>query len=159
MTPLAEREPPAPRFNHVAMSVAPELLSPEGRAGVLAFYGQVFGWTEMPTLSQDGKLLVLRAYRNDQFVFLAASDDPMVCDDREHWGMSVATPDQLDRMYETARKLADDDPQVELVERKTEDFGVLKLHSFYVRYRIPLWTEVQCFEWAEGVDAQTLPRP
>jgi hypothetical protein len=148
---------PAPRFNHVAMSVPPELLSREGRADVLRFYGEVFGWTEMPSMSEDGKLLVLRAYRNDQFVFLAASDEPMRCDAREHWGMSVATPALLDRMYEAACKLREDDPRVEIVERKTEDFRVVKLHSFYTRYRVPLWTEVQCFEWAEGVDERSLP--
>jgi len=148
---------PAPRFNHVAMSVPPELLSPEGRADVLRFYGEVFGWTEMPAMSEDGKLLVLRAYRNDQFVFLAASDAPMRCDEKEHWGMSVATPEMLDRMYEAARKLRERDPRVELTPRKTDDFKVLKLHAFYVRYRVPLWTEVQCFEWAPGVSEQSLP--
>ena len=149
---------PAPRFNHVAMSVPPELLSAESRAEGLRFYGEVFGWTEMPSMSEDGKLLVLRAYRNDQFVFLAASDDPMRCDAKEHWGMSVATPDQLDRMYEAACKHRETDPRVELIERKVDDFRAVKLHSFYVRYRVPLWTEVQCFEWAEGVDEQSLPK-
>ena len=148
---------PAPRFNHVAMSVPPELLSPEGREDVLRFYGEVFGWTEMPAMSEDGKLLVLRAYRNDQFVFLAASDDPMRCDAKEHFGMSVESPEMLDRMYDAACKLRERDPDVEIVERQIEDFTVVKLHNFYVRYRVPLWTEVQCFEWAKGVDEQSLP--
>ncbi len=148
---------PAPRFNHVAMSVPRELVTPEGRESILSFYGDVFGWTEMPSMSEDGKLLVLRAYRNDQFVFLGASDDPIRCDDREHFGMSVAAPAMLDHMYEAACKYREKDPRVEIVERKTDDFKVLKLHAFYVRYRIPLWVEVQCFEWAEGVDAQSLP--
>jgi hypothetical protein len=148
---------PAPRFNHVAMSVSPELLSPEARADVLAFYGEVFGWTEMPSMSEDGKLLVLRAWRNDQFVFLAASDDPMRCDAQEHWGLSVATPAVLERMHEAARKYQERDPRVELTPCKTDDFKVLKLHAFYVRYRLPMWTEVQCFEWARGVDEHSLP--
>ena len=100
---------------------------------------------------------MLRAYRNDQFVFLAASDDPMRCEEKEHWGMSVATPEMLDRMYDAACKLRESDPGVEIVERKTEDFKAVKLHSFYVRYRVPLWTEVQCFEWAKGLNEQSLP--
>ena len=58
---MSEAPHPAPRFNHVAMSVPASLLSPEGRADVLGFYGEVFGWTEMPTMSRDGELLVLRA--------------------------------------------------------------------------------------------------
>ena len=38
----------------------------------------------------------------------------MRCDDREHFGMSVATPDQLDRMYEAACKYRERDPDVEI---------------------------------------------
>jgi hypothetical protein len=38
-----------------------------------------------------------------------------------------------------------------------EDFQVLKLHSFYVRYRLPLRIEVQCFEWAEGLGPDSQP--
>jgi hypothetical protein len=34
-----------------------------------------------------------------------------------------------------------------------DDFVALKLHSFYVRYRLPLKVEVQCFEWAPGFSA------
>ena len=60
-------------------------------------------------------------------------------------------------LYDRARRYRERDDRVEIVERKTDDFQVVKLHSFYVRYRIPLWTEVQCFEWAEGVSEATLP--
>ena len=39
-----------------------------------------------------------------------------------------------------------------------EDYGVVKLHGFYLRYRLPLRVEVQCFEWQEGIDP-TRPPP
>ena len=52
------------------MSVPAALLDAEGRASLLDFYGEVFGWTEMPTLTEDGRRLVLRAHSNEQFVFL-----------------------------------------------------------------------------------------
>jgi hypothetical protein len=35
---------------------------------------------------------------------------------------------------------------------------VLKLHSFYVGYRLPMKVEVQCYAWAEGVGPQSMPR-
>ena len=44
------------RFNHVAISVSPELLDETGRSALLAFYGDVFGWDEMPTLTKDREL-------------------------------------------------------------------------------------------------------
>ncbi len=139
-----------PRFNHVALSLPADLLDEAGRARLLDFYGDVFGWSEMPTLTRDRELLVLRCYSNEQFVYLHASDTPMRCADMDHWGMSVATPAALESMYERACKRRDADPEVELIERKTDDFKVVKLHSFYLRYRLPLMIEVQCFEWAPG---------
>ncbi len=145
---------PIPRFNHVAMSVPSRTLQDAGQRALLAFYGEVFGWTEMPTLSRPGELLVLRAYSNEQFVYIHASDEPMRCGGREHVGLSVAQPEELEAMYERARKIQERDPEVELVERKVDDFEVLKLHSFYVRYRLPLMFEVQCFEWARGAGPQ-----
>ena len=145
-----------PRFNHVAMSVSADLLDEEGRAGLLRFYGEVFGWTEMPTLTEDRQRLVLRAHSNEQFVFLVADDEPMRCPSSDHFGMSVATPEGLDAVLERARAFAEKDDRVEIVERKLEDFKVLKLHSFYVGYRLPLMIEVQCYEWAPGFDSQRL---
>ena len=144
-----------PRFNHVAMSVPPDLLDETGRSEILDFYGEVFGWTEMPTLTKDRELLVLRCYSHEQFVFLTASKgEEMQAGSMDHWGMSVPALDDLEGMYERARKRKEQDPRVELVDRKVEDFKVLKLHSFYVRFRLPLLTEVQCYEWASGFDDQ-----
>jgi hypothetical protein len=147
-----------PRFNHVAISVPADTLDEAGRRDLLAFYGEVFGFTEMPTLTRDRSLFVLRCHSNEQFLYLHASEEPMTCPAMDHFGMSVQTPEQLDGMLERARKLANGDARVEIVDKQLEDFNVLKLHSFYVRYLLPMMIEIQCFEWAEGVGASSLPR-
>ena len=139
-----------PRFNHVALTVPAELLAAEGRSDLLRFHERVFGWSEMPTMTRDRELLVLRAWSNEQFVYLHASPEPMRTGATEHFGLSVSAAAELDAMYERAEKLRAEDSRVELLPRETQDFGVLKLHSFYVRYRLPLMIEVQCFEWAPG---------
>ena len=141
---------PVPRFNHVALSVPPERLDAAGREALLAFHERVFGWTEMPTLTRDRELLVLRAWSNEQFVYLHASDEPMRTGAGEHFGLSVATRAELDGMYERALAFQREDPRVELEPPHTDDFHVLKLHAFYLRYLLPLRIEVQCFDWAEG---------
>jgi hypothetical protein len=146
-----------PTFNHVAMSVPAELLSAEGRAGLLRFYGEVFGWTEMPTMTQDGARLVLRVHSNEQFVFLIADPQPMACPRMDHFGLSVAAPAELYETVERARKFRERDPRVEIIEPEIEDYRVLKLHNFYVRYRLPMMVEVQCYEWAPGVGPSSLP--
>jgi uncharacterized protein (DUF1778 family) len=146
---------PIPRFNHVAMSLAPDELDAAHRADLLRFYGDVFGWTEMPTMTEDRERLVLRCHSHEQFVFLHAAEMPMRCGNREHFGISVASPEALDAVRQRAAKQAEGDPRVELTDRQLEDYGFLKLHSFYVRYLLPLTVEVQCFEWARGVDDQS----
>ncbi len=146
-----------PQFNHVAMSLPADTLDEAGRADILRFYGEVFGWTEMPTLTEDRVRLVLRAHSNEQFVFLVADPEPMVCPRMDHFGMSVGTPDELAAIRERARKFRERDPRVEIVDGEIEDYKVLKLHNFYVRYLLPMSVEVQCYEWAEGVDANSLP--
>ena len=88
----SERSPQRrmPTFNHVAMSVPAELLGEQGRGELLRFYGEVFGWTEMPTMTQDRERLVLRVHSNEQFVFLIADPQPMTCPRLDHFGLSVA---------------------------------------------------------------------
>ena len=144
-------------FNHVAMSVPAELLDEAGRADLLDFYGEVFGWTEMPTLTLDRERLVLRAHSNEQFVFIHAGETPMHCPPMDHFGLSVAAPSELDAILERARKYEERDARVRVVDRQTEDYKVLKLHSFYVGYLLPLMVEVQCYEWAAGVGPDSLP--
>lgn len=143
---------PIPRFNHVALSVPPDALDATGRADLLRFYERVFGWTEMPTLTLDRERLVLRAWSNEQFVYLHASEAPMRAGPDEHFGLSVPTREQLDAIYERALAYRDEDDRVEIDPFHTDDFKVLALHAFYVRYLLPLRIEVQHFAWAPGFD-------
>jgi len=148
-----------PRFNHVAMSVAADLLSSGSQNEILDFYGEVFGWTAMPGMSKPGELMVMRVHSNEQFVFLAAADEPMRCPRMDHFGLSVEDPDALYAAYERAKKWRERDDRVDIIEPKVEDYKVLELHNFYVGYRLPMMVEVQCYDWAEGVGPQSLPDP
>lgn len=143
----------APRFNHVAMSVPADALDEAGRADLLSFYGTVFGWEELPTMTVDRQQLVLAAYRHDQFVFLIADDAPMRAPRLDHFGMSVATLDELHDVLDRAKAFAATDERVDVIDHSAEDHEVdgkviLTLHSFYVGYLLPMMVEVQYWEWA-----------
>ena len=146
-----------PVFNHVAMSLPADALDENGRAEILGFYAEVFGWSEMPGLTEDRQRLVLRAHSNEQFVFIHAEAVPMQCPPMDHFGLSVRAPAELDEILERAQKYKERDDRVRIVDRQVEDFKVLQLHSFYVGYLLPLMIEVQCYEWAAGVGPQSLP--
>ena len=139
-----------PRFNHVALSVDRSLVSQPLAGDLLSFYGEVFGWTEMPTMAEEGRLLVLRVHSNEQFVYLHAHEDPMRCPAEDHFGLSVATPVELDVVLGRAREYQARDPRVEISEREEQDFKAVVLHSVYIRYLLPLRIELQCFDWAPG---------
>jgi len=138
-----------PKFNHVAMSVPADLLDADGRKALLEFYGDVFGWQELPTETEDKRKLVMMAYEFGQFVFLIADKSPMDCPRMDHFGMSVDTMEQLDDFLAKAKKFKERDDRVDIVEKHVDDHGVLKLTSFYVRYLLPLMIEVQHFEWVK----------
>lgn len=138
-----------PRLNHVAMSVPPEALDAQGRAALIAFYGDVFGFEEYPELTEDRHRLVFRAHSHEQFMFLIADDAPMVAPRLDHFGMSVVSQADFDEVARRATAWRDAEPDdVELIEPTVEEYvGALRLHSFYVRYRLPLMVEIQFFEY------------
>ncbi len=139
----------APRFNHVAMSVPADLLDEQGRHDLVRFYDEVFGWKELPTETVDRKKLVLSAYTYEQFVFLIADDPPMECPRLDHFGLSVATEQELDDMLGRAKAFHARDDRVDIVDREVTDHGMLAITSFYVRYLLPMMVEIQWWDFKE----------
>src|SRR5450759_5933359 len=91
-----------PRFNHVAMSLPPELLDPANRDEIVGFYRDVFGWEEIPMMTIDRKRLVLTAYTYEQFVFLVADEPPMECPRLDQFGISVGPDAESDDLLARA---------------------------------------------------------
>ncbi len=135
-----------PRFNHVAMSLPADTLDERGRADIVAFYQDVFGWEELPQMTEDRQRLVLMAYRYGQFVFLIADDDPMRAPRMDHFGMQVDTIEELDEMLDRARAYNEKDDRVDIVDKSAENHGPLTITSFYVGYLLPMMVEVQHFQ-------------
>ena len=129
------------------MSVPASLLGPDGRKELTDFYGEVFGWKELPTETVDGYKLVMMAYTVDQFVFLIADDPPMTAPGLDHFGLGVATMQELDDYLGRARAYRERDERVRLIDKKAEEYPGLTLTSFYVGFRLPLMVEVQHFDW------------
>ena len=115
----------------------------------IAFYGDVFGLEEYPELTEDRKRLVFRAHSHEQFVFLIADDAPMTAPRLDHFGLSVSSLAEFEEVARRAAAWKAKEPDdVDLIEPSVEEYvGALRLHSFYVRYRLPLMVETQHFEY------------
>ena len=144
-------KPRPPRLNHVAMSLPADALDADGRKAITDFYGDVFGWLEYDMLTQDRRRLVMRVHSDEQFVFLIADEQPMTAPRLDHFGMSVGTLEEFEDLYKKVQDKAAADPAVDVVERDIDEYeGYLKLHNFYVRYKLPMMVEVQHFEYTHS---------
>ncbi len=136
-----------PRFNHVAMSVPADLLDETGRRELCDFYGEVFGWNELPTETVDRKKLVFGVHAIEQFVFLIADESPMVAPRLDHFGLSVATETELDDVLAKAKAYQARDNRVDVIDKSTEDHGMLAITSIYVGYLLPMMVEIQYWDF------------
>jgi hypothetical protein len=131
------------------MSLPADALDEENRAALSAFYGDVFGFEAYPEMTKDREQYVFRAHSHEQFLFLIADDQPMTAPRLDHFGMSVASKEDFDEVYRRAAAWTEKEPDaVDLIDPEVEEYeGFLRLHSFYVRYRLPLMIETQFFEY------------
>ena len=142
-----------PRFNHVAMSVPADLLDEQGRADLCRFYGDVFGFQELPTMTEDRRRLVFGCYTIEQFVFLIAGEGQMSCPRLDHYGFSVGSEEELDAMLARAKEFHAHDPRVDIIDKHVDDHGMLAITSFYVGYLLPMMVEVQWWDFKQSAAA------
>ncbi len=140
----------APRLNHVAISMDPTLLDDRGRAELLDFYGDVFGWTEGDNTGEVGDPLILYTGAFGQFVYLLPGDPYLQAPTMDHFGVQVATRDQLERIVDRAKQRRQTDERVTVIDvhartthGPTYDYT---LTSAYIGFVIPLLVELQHLE-------------
>jgi hypothetical protein len=139
-----------PRLNHVALSMSRSALDDRGRAEILAFYGDVFGWSEGDNTGEDGNPLILYTGAPMEFVYLLPSDEPLTAPALDHFGLQVATRDQLAAIVDKAKLHQECDERVRIIDvhartthGPTDDYT---LTSAYIGYALPLMIELQHIE-------------
>jgi predicted enzyme related to lactoylglutathione lyase len=144
-------------MNHVALSIPAEDLSEESIKELLDFYGDVFGWEEMPTQTEPGRLLVMKVHTFTQFVYLHADKKPSIAHPRDHVGFQVDTVEDYDRVLERAKARRELDGGVtEVIGPMEEDYGPVVLRSYYVRHRLPIMWEIQYFQYKDAERADEI---
>jgi hypothetical protein len=140
----------APRLNHVAISMDPALLDDRGRAELLDFYGDVFGWTEGDNTGEVGDPLIMYTGAFGQFVYLLPGDPYLSAPAMDHFGVQVATLGQLEEIVGRARRRREADTRVTVIDvharttqGPTHDYT---LTSAYIGFVIPLLVELQHLE-------------
>ncbi len=140
-----------PRINHVAISVDAEIMDERGRAALLDFYSDVFGWTEGDNSTEKGNPLILYTGSLGQFLYLLpAKDEFMVTPNMDHFGMEVASKEEMVELLDRAKAHQSKDDRV-----RVTDVGAMVTHyggkeytltNAYIWFLIPLWIELQHVE-------------
>lgn len=156
---MTESSPPgrAPTLNHVAMCMDPAVLDAQGRADILAFYGEVFGWTEGDNTGEKGDPLILYTGAFAEFVYLLPGDPEtgefMHTPPLDHFGLQVHTLEELRKTLGRAKEIAERDDRVRIIDEDqrithgpTHDYV---LTNAYVGFLLPLMVELQHLEARE----------
>jgi len=143
----------APRLNHVAISMDPAQLDDRGRADLLDFYGDVFGWTEGDNTGEVGNPLIMYTGAFGQFVYLLPGDPYLHAPVMDHFGLQVSTLAQLEAIVDRAKRRQATDERVTVIDihaRTTpgpaHDYT---LTSAYIGFVLPLLVELQHLERQE----------
>jgi len=129
------------------MSVPADLLDETGRRDLVSFWEEVFGFPEIPQMTEDRHRLVLSAGQLEQFVFLIAEDEPMRCPRLDHFGISVGSLEDLQAAHQRAVAYRERDPRVDIIDPNVDDHGVVRIHAFYTGFLLPMMMEVQYWEF------------
>ncbi len=152
---LMSPTPFVPRINHVAISVDAEIMDDEGRAALLDFYSDVFGWIEGDNSTEKGNPLILYTGSLGQFLYLLpAKDEFMVTPNMDHFGIEVSSKAELLEILDRVKAYQSKDDRVRIT-----DVGAMvtryqdreyTLTNAYVWFLIPLWIELQHVEQRTG---------
>ena len=139
-----------PILNHVAFSMDPAVLDERGRAEILEFYGDVFGWREADNTGESGNPLILYTGAYAQFIYLLPGEPFLRSPALDHFGVLVGTVDELQDTVDRAKKWQARDDRVRIIDVKrretrgpTDDFT---LTSAYIGFVLPLMVELQHLE-------------
>ena len=140
----------APRLNHVAISMDPALLDDAGRAELLDFYGDVFGWTEGDNTGEIGNPLIMYTGAFGQFVYLLPGDPYLQAPAMDHFGVQVSALPELHAIVDRAKARRSSDERVTVIDvharttqGPTHDYT---LTSAYIGFVMPLLVELQHLE-------------
>jgi hypothetical protein len=142
-----------PTLNHVAISMDPAVLDEHGRADLLAFFGEVFGWIEGDNTGEAGNPLILYTGAFGQFVYLLPADPALTAPPLDHFGLQVETLADLHAIVAAANEYAERDDRVQVIDvhertthGSTHDYT---LTSAYIGFVLPLMIELQHLERVE----------
>ena len=104
MTARSDVQPAGPIINHVAITVDAGVLDDAGRAALIDFYGEVFGWTEGDNSTEKGNPLIVYTGEMRQYLYLLpAAHDYLRAPRLDHFGLEISSRPELVAILDRAK--------------------------------------------------------
>ena len=137
-----------PVINHLAISVDADILDDAGRAALIQFFGEVFGWVEGDNSTESGNPLILYTGEMRQYLYLLpASGEFLRAPRLDHFGLEVTSLAELVAILDRAKAYREQDDRVTVIDLDemvthgaTSDYT---LTNAYIGFLIPLMIELQ----------------
>jgi hypothetical protein len=135
------------RFDHMELTVARGSLTSEFCQEVDAFYGAVFGWSAFDSQVGNRTAHLLQPDPN-QFILLVESDTPMSVQGIEHLGLLLDSRAEVDQRRDECERYAEKDDRVSVLRQDDLVYPALTVHTFYLKYLLPISFDVHSFDHA-----------
>jgi hypothetical protein len=138
------------RFNHAEITVPRGFVAQHCDA-LHAFLVEIFGF--LPSVF-PGLAVPSLVFKTDsdasQFLFVAEHDLPISRASDDHLGFHLESDGEVAAALVLCRAWQARDPRVEIREFGALDLEETITHSFYVRYLLPIWFDVQHIAHKKG---------
>jgi hypothetical protein len=133
------------RFDHMEVTVPVGSLTATLREEIDGFYGSIFGWTGFD-IEVAGRPCRLLMCGSDQFIQLLESERPLHSPGSDHLGLLLESRQQVDDALRACEGYAEKDERVSIERREDLAYPGLTVHTFYVKYLLPLSFDVHSQE-------------
>ena len=105
----------------------------------------IFGWSALDT-EVAGQACHLLTAEPDQFILLAESNKPMQSPGYDHLGLLQQSREEVDELLAACERYAEKDERVKIKRNEDLIYPGRIVHTFYVKYLLPVYFDVHSFE-------------
>jgi hypothetical protein len=133
------------RFDHMELTVPVGSLTTALCEEIDGFYGSIFGWSGFD-IDVAGRRCRLLQCGARQFIQLLESERPMQSPGSDHLGLLLDSRQEVEDALEACERFAEKDDRVSVQRREDLAYPGLTVHTFYVKYLLPISFDVHSQE-------------
>jgi hypothetical protein len=133
------------RFDQMELTVPLGGLTTTLCEEIDGFYGSIFGWSGFD-IDVAGRPYRLLRYGLGQYIQLLQSEQSIRSPCSDHLGLLLDSRQEVEGALEACERFAEKDDRVSVQRRQDLSYPGLTVHTFYVKYLLPISFDVHSRE-------------